>query len=78
MGALQDERSKLPLEQTSAEQATLKQTTHMADGLIHDAFGTSSEEEGHEEDRVSSSRPTTSSFLFLSCTLFSITRLNFV
>jgi hypothetical protein len=49
-GALQDEMLQVPPEQMSVEQVTLEQTTWIADELMHDAFGTSSEEEGHEEE----------------------------
>jgi hypothetical protein len=40
------------LEQTSAEWVTPEQMTRMADEIMHDAFGTSSEEEGHGQERV--------------------------
>jgi hypothetical protein len=51
-GPLQDEMLQEPPEQMSVEQATLEQMTWTADELMHDAFGTSSEEEeeGHEEE----------------------------
>jgi hypothetical protein len=83
MGALQDEMQQVPPEQTSVEQVTPEQIAHTTDKLLPNAFGTSSEEEGHEEEgvrrmKVSSSQPTIGSLLFLSCTLFSIIRLSFV
>jgi hypothetical protein len=41
------------LEQTSAEWVTPEPTTRMANEIMHDAFGTSSEEEeGHGQERV--------------------------
>jgi hypothetical protein len=41
---------QVPPEQTSVEQATQEQTARTADELMHNALGTSSEEEEGEEE----------------------------